>query len=142
MPDDIEEFLRRAAQRRAGRRPPVEPAPAPARPNPPRRIEPEIVDAEPIQDLPKHLAQYLDTTSFQQRAAHLAEEVDQADEKVEAHLHETFDHTVGDLTGKPASEPARPAAAPDSLLHQLARPGNLRQAIIFSEIFRRPEERW
>lgn len=162
MPDDIEDFLRRAAQRRAGRRPPVEtparpeaPRPTPQIPSPPRptptrsapqRAAParpadiEIVDAEPIQDLPAHLAQYLDTSSFQRQAAQLTAEVDAADDKVEAHLHQTFDHAVGDLTGTATPEPDAQRSV--TLLDELASPSKIRRAILLSEILRRPEERW
>jgi hypothetical protein len=88
----------------------------------------------------------------QQIAAHteqLGDEIELADDKLEAHLHQVFDHKVGHLkksTMEPAaaspSQPARetPPPAAASIAQLLANPQSFRNAFILSEILKRPEE--
>jgi hypothetical protein len=118
-------------------------------------VEAEVVDAE-LADQPDRLsrgvAQHMrGTQEIAEHTRHLGEEVDLADDKLEAHLHQTFDHKVGDLK-KSAMEPAatspsqeardapQPGAA--SIAHLLVNPQNVRNAIILAEILRRPDENW
>jgi hypothetical protein len=90
----------------------------------------------------------------QQIAAHteqLGDEIELADDKLEQHLHQVFDHKVGDLkksTMEPAAsspslgaQPAPPPAGA-SIAQLLASPQNLRSAFILSEVLKRPEENW
>jgi len=179
--DEVEEFLRRAAARRAAaQQQPQRPAPAPAAwsqpppqqppPAPPRRpaslaevvmlepvrpVEAEVVDAELAdqQDrLGGSVAQHMrGTQEIAEHTRHLGEEVDLADDKLEARLHQTFDHKVGDLkkstmeaAALSPSQEARDAPLPSaaSIALLLPNPQNVRNAIILAEILRRPDENW
>jgi hypothetical protein len=161
--NEIEDFLKKAAQKREANKPrPVE-----AQPAPPRRIEriEQPVKAEVIADAPvggkveEHVKKYLDSEDFDRRESQLGGEVAQADKQIDQRLHQVFDHQVSQLSGKPgetaiapvAIETAEVAAAsylaiPDTfatgLTDLLADADSVRQAIVLSEIFRRPEERW
>ncbi len=170
MAGDIEDFLRRAAQRRVPQAAP----PARRPPQPPPEIivlgdddvlDTEIVDAYPVEDpgiltgqnVGEHVAQHLDTSDFGERLSHLGEEVDHADDRMEAHMHEYFEHQLGELgasTSRAADStldddlPAghtpesrhKPAAF--NIRKLLASPASIRDAIVLSEILRRPEDRW
>ena len=146
MSNDIEAFLRRAAQRRVGRKPPdIE------------ILEPEILEPEQplvadtvsaIDAVASHVAQRMDTDEFDKRASHLGQRVGLADDAMEAHLHEKFDHRLGrlaDTSGAGATKGAtKGATAIDAAkVAQLLRtPNGLKQAIILSELLNRPEHRW
>jgi len=74
-----------------------------------------------------------------------------AGERIEARLHQEFDHKLGGLAGRDAAGTASSAATPDTSpqpsraaeLAQLLRdPRSLRQAILLSEILARHTLRW
>lgn len=165
MADDLEAFLRQAAQRRAARKKPSPVArsqpqgerPQPQRQQPQRRqpqrpAEPEIeevieiVDAQVVPEPKSRLESHVDTSSFEQRAEHLGEDVGLADEQLVARLHRTFDHRVGSLDdgpGMPVLDKQEPASAmAGDLAHLLADPASLRNAIVLSEIITPPQHRW
>lgn len=169
MSDEIDDFIRRAAERRKKgqgqgqrkpQRPPAaQPAPAPT-PRPRARLAPEIVEAEVVEDINTSVARHLNTQSFQQRATQMTEVVDNADERVEARLQQTFDHKLGRLgqsdspqveatsTARSATDTAAQVstARDNALLLELLRsfqsPQSIRQAVILSDILARPEHRW
>ncbi|MEX0714466.1 MAG: hypothetical protein WD278_19170, partial [Pirellulales bacterium] len=99
-----------------------------------------------------HVQQHLGTQQFSRRAGQLPP-VDQADEMLESHLHQVFDHQLGSL-GIQAAEPAElttesadnqalpTTATAEALATLLANPQTLRGAIVLNEIFTRPEHRW
>jgi hypothetical protein len=107
MSGDIEEFLRRAAQRRQAqgqsRAPaPRQPAPPPPRPQRPLRptmqsaqlaevVDADIVEAEPVSgnDVSHYVAQHLNTRGFAERASHLGEGTRRSESSLE---HEVEDH--------------------------------------------------
>lgn len=167
MADDLEAFLRQAAQRRAqkaaGAQPqaaPPRPAPAApprtpsppqarrpvARPTPPPPARPEVIDAEIVSAEPaSRLKTTVDTSKIARHTKQLGEEVGLADEHMAAHLSQTFDHQVGSQVSEPAT-PARPAAATfdsaldvEALLDMLTKPTSVRNAIVLTEILRRPD---
>jgi hypothetical protein len=135
----------------------------PPRPAPPQRLVPppqDIKYVEPVEVVEAELSDR--TEGFNRRVAHdlrgseeiaqhtrqLGAEVDLADDKLAAHLHQTFDHELGRLK-KTASETAAIAhASPSSdvtvseLLQALRSPESIRDAIIMAEVLRRPEDRW
>ena len=143
--DEIGEFLRNAPDRRASARP--QPYPAEA-----ELIEPEEVSVD------EHVRQRLGT----ERRGHLTPvldgEVTRTDDRVQDRVHSVFDHDLSRLSGTPGesarstevSEPESPEdrigsvppTAAAGLAAMLANPGNLRQAILLSEILNRPEDRW
>ena len=83
------------------------------------------------------------------------QEVTQAVETMQSHLSQTFDHQIGRL-GRPmendeaavapavsaAARTESPATAPGEMAAMLRDLSNIRDAIVVSEILRRPEERW
>lgn len=156
--DEIEEFMRRAAERNAnqGTRPAVaQQAPPPVA----APVQAEVVLDQPVGgQVTAHVTKYLDSQDFERRESQLGQEVAQADEQIDQRLHQVFDHRVSKLESVPG-EAAKPPAAyappdlvgagadiPDSfatgLLELMTSPDSLRQAIILNEILHRPEERW
>ncbi|QDS89785.1 hypothetical protein EC9_39850 [Rosistilla ulvae] len=151
MADDIEAFLRRAAQRRkeqAARKA------APAAKSRPeytdsraertiRQVRPEevVVEAEIVDDS----AGISDLSSRHLQADHLANTVGQADDKMEAHIQKVFDHQVGRLASEP-SEPVIHSVVDDdiakTLISLLQTPQGVQQAFLLREIIDRPEHRW
>lgn len=161
MFDEIEQFIRKAAQaaqeaadraraeQEAKRRPPQQQQP-PQRPpqrqkprqqqrpqqarTPPRVLEP-IIDAEVLQPIPR-------APLSGRPAEQLAYEVELADEKMQSHVHEVFDHKLGRLQqSADTSPPSGPAVNVKAVaFHELlTQPGNLRNAVILAEILKRPE---
>src|SRR4051812_47064516 len=113
MKDDVEDFLRRVAQMRAAaeaqaklqQRPPSKPAAKPAPTPPPARLVPvreapssaravqaEIIDAELAENadrVARRVAEELSgTAQIAEHTRRLGEEVDAADDKMQAHLHQ------------------------------------------------------
>jgi hypothetical protein len=160
--DEIEEFMRRAAERRKVQG--TQPAPVPTPTPTPTLAEPlrsEVVAEPPVGgQMEEHVKTYLDAKDFTRRSQELGEEVAQVDRDIGEHLHEVFDHQVSKLEIAPgeaaaAAEGAEPAelaeassagvVAPpstNSLLDLVNNPESLCQAIILNEILHRPEERW
>ncbi|MEE3368887.1 MAG: hypothetical protein VX346_06050 [Planctomycetota bacterium] len=142
MSSPIEDFLRQAAERRASKPPPVIAVPV--------QPEPEVVVAELAESVESledtHLAHHIDTSSLAEHADHLGEEVSRADENVEQHVHEVFDHQVGVLDGAADSPGTTTAAKRSAVRRELKRAISnrdaMRGAVVFSEIIRRPEWRW
>jgi len=172
MNDEVENFLRRVAQMRAeaeqtkGQPRPAPPKPAPQRrepkaPPPPARLVParpqaplsqpvevEIVDAELAvrgDNVGRHVTEHLrGTEQIAEHTRHLGEEVDLADDKLEAHLHQVFDHDLGRLKKSSIEAGAQGRQAANDLtavqIQQMLRtPQSIRDAIIMGEILRRPE---
>ncbi len=166
MARDIEEFLRQAAlkrqqQQNQGAAQPPRPAAPPPRPvptqQPPRPIQQkkrvrkmggqptQPAAQRPPESVADHVRRRLDTSSLVDHAQQLGSEVALADDKLEARLHEKFDHEVGTMgayAGASISQGQRDAAArlsPDRLLDLLKNPNSLRQAIIVAEILKRPD---
>ncbi len=163
MARDIEEFLRKAAERRKqqGAAPPAaspsvpaqpspaRPAAAPQRANPPPRqapVEAEVVRPQRLgSGVAQHVRQHIDTKDIVEHVSHLGEEVAEADDKLEKRIHDKFDAGMGSLAGdRKTAGLVTPAAQagtvpPNELLNLLRNPRTLRQAILLSEILKRPE---
>ena len=139
MPDDLEQFLRRAAARRKARQQPVieivEPQTPPLVAPPPLRRPPSTEDRGVTAD-----------ADFAERVSHLGESVGQADDKLELRLHQTFDHAVGSLGGTSITddvyEASRSQPASLSIRESLQSINDLRQAIVLSEILTPAFRRW
>jgi len=118
----------------------------------------EVMDADIVDD-------GVGSTDFDRRAEQLGDAVEQADERMEGHLQQVFDHTLGQLAvtetvtddripeakvpvhpeGIEMDSPTgRPAAVvtPSEIVQTIRSPHNMRKAIILSEILTRPEDRW
>jgi hypothetical protein len=181
MNNEVEEFLRRAAQRRAQveaqlraqaeARARGQAQPPPQRAEPPRRrmpasppqapLQAEVVDLEPElavagSRLAAEVAEHMrHTQEIAARVEQLGDRVEVADEEMQAHLQQVFDHSLGRLRkttdGPPvtaAATPAEPPAvsrepSPAAAIAQMLRtPQNVRNVIVLSEILNRPLDRW
>ena len=156
--DEIEQFLKRANQRRSERTPQqaAQPqrlarrAPEPVEVTPVPDVE-EPIDVEPVDrefsTVAQSVAAHIGGRHFRE---HLAEDISQADERMERHLHQAFDHRLGTLDrGRSSSESSPYSEAADlkktpaaDLAKLLGTPQGIRQAIILGEILARPEHRW
>jgi len=162
--DEVAEFLRRAAQKRGG-----QPAadvevvrPQPARPAP-RRLRPAdevIATAEVIEEprrRPVVAAQSRPPAVKKpvEKMRRLQSTLEEADERMEEHLHSVFEHRLGSLESSrraPAPKAAPPSAAAAEISQTpmaaagfaalLGNSESLRRAIVLSEILERPEHRW
>ncbi|MBI2826190.1 MAG: hypothetical protein HYX69_16035 [Planctomycetia bacterium] len=163
--DEVGEFLRRAAQQRGAKenRPAATQAPPPPKPVRPRLAEPvgfgradlktaEVAGAD-AQRRTRGLSNVEPTIAERKLDVARPSEVDQADEMMQSHLQKVFDHKVGQLgPGTPSTPAARTvaSAAPAEIaslpagefVALLRDPQSIREAIIVSEILRRPQERW
>jgi hypothetical protein len=169
---EIEDFLRRAAQRRAGQAG-GQPAGAPPPPRPAARppgaaaevrpvaalVEPEVLNEGPLgSDVSRHVGEYLDTGEIRRSTSQLGSEVAETDERLETRVHEVFDHEVSrfaNVLGESAKAPSvelQASVAEDrgqglsvaaaGLPAMLNSAAGLRQAIILNEILQRPVDRW
>lgn len=161
--DEIEKFLRQAAARRGGGQ-----AQRPVQQPEIEYVEPEFVEPQTGQG--RHIqssvsSRHVQASNYDQRAAQRGMRESQADDMMDAHLHEKFDHKISNLSGetsKVASHYEDQGASPYTddqdatpyidddvasdfvrdLVHMFRRPANIRQAIIMNEILQRPENRW
>ena len=146
LDDEIGEFLRKAAQRRAGGLPTARPAQPPSRQLPRNRREEPVVAAS-IDD---------SSERFKPLESGLATQA-QADAAMEGHLRQVFDHGLGQLSA--AGQSPAPLASvtsvsgeqsladalamgPSGLVGLLASGVVMRQAIVLNEIIQRPLDRW
>jgi hypothetical protein len=169
---DLENLLREIAEQQQGQpRPAQRPAPprqAPQRapqPGPSRQrpapqqpfasraapVDAEVLDAEIVDVAPvrrrdvvaRQLEKNLDTSDVTAHIAKLGAEVGLADEKIEAHLHQKFDHDLGRISDPEDKAGAAAGAAFAAQIAQLFRsPQSIQQAFILNEIINRPEQRW
>jgi hypothetical protein len=143
-------------QQSQARRPRPEQRQVSKRPEPMRQqlepVEAEIVTSELRQRdaVSRHVQQHLrGPEQIAEHTRHLGEEVDQADDKLAARLHQVFDHQLGQLTRSDLSSgdsPPPPQAPtnllPSDILRLLRSPQSVRDALIMSEIFNRPQRNW
>ena len=163
--DEIDDFLRRAAQQRTVQQRAVQPvqpirlqAVKPAAQQP---VVAQVVAAAPVGgQVTDHVTKYLDTGDFTRRGDQLGEEVvAQVDREIDQHLHQVFDHSLSQIAATPGETAAAPEAVgvmelPESsateipstfatdLAALLNNPDSIRHAIVLNEIIHRPEERW
>ncbi|MEM8943869.1 MAG: hypothetical protein AAGD11_01705 [Planctomycetota bacterium] len=152
---EVEEFLRRAQGRPEPQKAQTTTKP-PQMPPPRDRAQPTRVAKElPRKKRPKtlrnegvaeHVERHLGTADLAPQSEKLATTVAQSDERLDAHLHEKFDHDLGSLQHRDGSSPAAPAAdnaAKDDVAGNIAEmlrsPQGMRQLIIANEVLRRPE---
>jgi hypothetical protein len=156
--NEIDEFLRRAARRRAGQDP-VDAVVVAQNPEP--ALNAEVVEEGPGEAVGDRVVlqvqQYMDTSDFSRRSAQRDEGEAQADEQRDQRLQQVFGHDVGRLSQKPGETAAPPeradlsgvaelsaglgvsTAAIAGLATLLSDPDSIRQAIILSEVLQRRE---
>lgn len=160
--EDVQEFLRRAAeqrqrpqqqkeQRKQQRQPQQQKKAAQQQQQQSARkpksiskpLQVEVVD-EPKRErsVSAHVQSRLDNQQFRDSSAHLSNVAD-APSQIDSHLHQVFDHQVGRLTrgtesdDDPATEGRTLALPPAAAIGaMLANPESARQAFILGEIFR------
>ena len=158
--DEIDEFLRRAAdnlkpkQKTAKQTPPKAP---PQKQPAPRRLVEIKQEMQPLEQAPRetvaaHVQKHLSTAEFDNRATHLVDDMLTVDRQREQHRQEVFGHRVGTLTDtsvfeveateQSANIVTQTAAAGLPLASLLGSPDSLRRAIVLNEILTRPEQRW
>lgn len=162
--EDVQDFLRRAAEQRQreAQRPPQPPKQKQPRPQQPKKgpaqtpkkqpqrlakpLTAEVVE-DPLRErtVSQHVQRHLSTSEFQERSSHLSQVAEKPSE-IDSHLHQVFDHQVGRLTkgieadDDPAKEgPVAPLTPAAMIGRMLANPESAQQAIILGEILRRPE---
>ncbi|QDU53980.1 hypothetical protein [Aeoliella mucimassa] len=123
----------------------------------PKPLFPPVPSTPPRQGIERgesvaeHVAVHLNEDQFRERATHLGEDVAQSDERLEAHLHQTFDHGLGSLAARRKVREQEDAAkrtaeeAPnlaETLLGMLSSPAGVQQAVILNEVLRRPDDRF
>jgi len=170
MPDEVDDFLRRVAQMRAQAQAKSEPRPTPKqkqpkqqRTKPPARLVParqetapslspanaEVVDAE-LADNSDRVGRLVarDLSGAEEIAEHtrrMGAEAAAANDKMQAHLHQVFDHQLGRLksssveTALVETERSAPQLSLDKIIQLLRSPGSVRDAIVMAEVLKRPE---
>jgi len=174
MARDIEEFLRRAAERRKQQKqqqrqpqPPVQPRKAR------RRVESaEIEVVDPIQvvrtvqgrkpqtnrpsneqrrsrkerSIADRVRSHIDTSDVTEHIGHLGERIRHADHAIDERIRSRFDRDVSKLDDSPTVQDDEVASVAqvqasqlaNDLLAMLSQPESVRQAILVSEILKRP----
>jgi hypothetical protein len=165
--DELDEFLRGAKARRPANQPQAarQPAPRPAAPRPPERRRPtqDVVAVEVIEEprdagVADHVRRRMADEQLRQAHPAVGGGIARAERQADSRLHQLFDHGIGSLVGAAGESggPVQPIEAGSleygiapvpitvaaGLAAMLAHPGNLRQAIVLSEILQRPEQRW
>jgi hypothetical protein len=157
---EIEQFLKRANDRRGDRSrrevAPTARAPkTPPKPPADRPIDVQPLERSEISSVAASVEKHLSNRTFTQRAEHLADDIVRADQGMEQHLQKSFGHRVGTLSDAQKSTGSQTPAtdnetavvvaagsAANAIAGLLADPNNLKQAVILSEILQRPENRW
>lgn len=125
--------------------PPAKPAFAP----PPLPSTQEAVAAEVVAGagVNEHVRRSLSASKLGQLGPQLQSKVEMTDERMEQHLHQAFEHRLGDLKARPAERltqttPTDASLGALALVAMLRDPAGARQAILLNEILSRPEHRW
>jgi hypothetical protein len=164
--DDLDDFLKQAAQRRQQRQqnkgvrpplaqPPLAQSSSEQQSKTPRRVEPprqktEIATAEVVSDMSSYRPT-IGNLAATLPSASVSDSVDQADERMQSHVSEVFQHEISKLRSSPSSRESVTDIAAKSLeyasnvsaasmIKQLREPSTLRMAIIAHEIMKRPWE--
>ena len=139
---EVEQFLRKVQgeQPEQAQRPPVVPQrPFVVKTEPTTQ---SVLELEPAREsVQEHVSKHMSTADVTQHIRTLGAEVGQADEKLQAHLQQKFQHQVGSLEYRQKhaelQRPHNKAAA--EIVALLRSPVGMRQAVLASEILRRPE---
>lgn len=172
LQNEIEEFLRRAANRgnpqqsgqsQRPRMPPPRPAVTVAKGDSRRARGTNVVvrakppapstsdQAQTPEAIAAHVKEFLDTGEFAERRAKLST-IDEKEKTFDEKVQQTFAHEVGHLKRSALSVggasavagPAQSSAAFDanSLADMFRTNADLKRAVLLNEIFQRPEQRW
>lgn len=158
---EIEQFLKRANERRMEKARLASPARGAPKAPPALSHAPlaeQALEIEPMEQefdaVEESVRRHLGNRGFEQRAEHMGDDVEHADEEMEQHLKQVFDHRLGQFdTGvsgdsnasrnvEPPITRADPLASAKALAGLLANQENIRQAVLLKEILERPIDRW
>ncbi len=119
----------------------------PSRPKPPAQAKPSSARMlNEGSEVARHVAEHLVAGKLTDHAAQLGHDIEQTDERLQARLHATFDHRLGNLDDGnvpiAGTVSAREAPLAAELRALLSSPGGMRQAIILNEILARPVDKW
>jgi hypothetical protein len=158
--DFLEQKRRNPGTRRAAERARAKQSAPPTR-SITKPVRAEVVAEKPIgEEVTEHVKKYLDENTFSERARQLGGDVAKADQAIDQHLHQKFDHRVSRLETVPGETAIPPTVgkseelagvAPESfieatptlligLFEQMNSPESLAQIVILNEILRRPDE--
>lgn len=172
LPEDDEATAIEDPERMAPTRRPIDPFEEPPRHSPKPKAErppkqtispqqtPSTKPSEPLEPLlaiqevsasrsersPSLELRHLPESQLAENAAHLGENIAKADDRVEARLHQKFDHEIGTLSARresnptPESKDSEPRSGASRIKHLLSKPGGMREAVVLGEILRRPSD--
>lgn len=134
---EVDDFLREMQGKPPKKKPP-KPKPVVI------KVEQPVVAEKKIdlrqESVREHVSKHLSTADFAQQTSELGEDVGYADERLEQHLHEKFDHKLGSLEQSvQAVEQKAQERRVEKIAELLRSPEGMQNAIIASEILRRPE---
>ncbi len=163
---EIEEFLRRANERRAdknrGAAPPAQPqkkqqreqpVQQPSRPAKPKQDTADKKKRRERESVTQSVEEHLGSGKFEAREQSLAADVTRSETEMSEHVHQVFEHRLGSLgestaEGQPASGETKATQSAQQKAEALAVAGlflnqeNLRRAVVLREILERPTDRW
>lgn len=156
LKDEIGEFLRRAADRRGAAEPAGRPAPPPPqrplreaqRLRPPKPPIEEPVEVELVEVASSPATSRLPSLRAREAAQvvrQLGRDIDLSDERMSQHIHNVFDHQVGQLTHGQThvqTHEPHPQTTAAGLAAMIGDPVRMRQAILMNEILQRPTRFW
>lgn len=113
-------------------------------------VDADIIDVDVIESadrFSKKVARdFRGSEQISKHASQIGRQLEQSDENMDAHVHQALDHKLGTLKQSDTKAPqAQIDATTDVVLNlkkSLSSPDSLRNAIIVSELLRRPEENW
>jgi hypothetical protein len=168
--NEVEEFLRRAKANQPGKVKTIDPPARGGR----SVVKSEVIGAEVIEaevfgeprgeGVAAHVERHIAPNPVAEHTRQLGREIGQADEDLESHLHQTFDHKLGQLGGGSLTPPTQIAQGTDAdvwkyedagegqsaggpplaaeIIAMFREPEGARKAIVLSEILNPPEHRW
>lgn len=164
---EIEEFLRRANERRADKnrgaaqpaqqqqkkQPREKPASQPSGQAKPKPEAAEKKKRRERESVTQSVEEHLGSSRFDAREQHLADDVTRSEAAMSEHVHNVFEHRLGSLgettaEGQPTSGETVATRSAEQKAEALAVAGlflnqeNLRRAVILREILERPTDRW
>lgn len=162
---EIEAFLRRARGEQPKPKPQPQPQPAPVEQvrrlvEKPRSIKQQESPQQTRESITEHVQRHISSRPVGEHARDLGKSVGQADEMLESHLHDVFDHKIGSLakeqldrdipqgtdaaiweTAESKRQKRADAAGDRSelILGMLGNRESIKQAIILGEVLKRPD---
>lgn len=118
----------------------------PVKPKKRKRLVPQPKDLR-NESVADHVRSHIDSSDIAEHAEHLGDRIQTADDRIAARLKRKFDHDVSKLDDLPTVQDDEVAKVTeqetsmiaDGLVQMFRSPKSVRQAILISEILKRPE---